>query len=82
MRRNHSFDFSWAVGNRIYQLRTARDMSQRDLAQALGSRSKHCNEIVSRWERGSASPSAETLVKLSDFFGVSVDWILKGEQDG
>ena len=79
MRRNHSFEFSWAVGNRIYQLRTARDMSQRDLAQALGSNS---NEFVSRWERGSASPSAETLVKLSDFFGVSVDWILKGEQDG
>jgi transcriptional regulator with XRE-family HTH domain len=80
MRRKHSFDFSWAVGNRIYQLRTARGMSQRNLAQALGNKSS--NELVGRWERGSASPSAETLVKLSDFFGVSVDWILKGEKDG
>lgn len=78
MRRKHSFDFSWAVGNRIYQLRTARGMSQRDLALALGNKSS--NELVSRWERGSASPSAETLVKLSEFFDVSVDWILKGEE--
>ena len=78
MRRKHSFEFSWAVGNRIYQLRTAKGMSQRELAQALGSDS---NEFVARWERGASSPSAETLVKLSDFFGVSVDWILKGEQE-
>ena len=80
MRRKHSFDFSWAVGNRIYQLRTARGMSQRELAQALGNKSS--NELVARWERGAFSPSAETLVKLSEFFDVSVDWILKGEQDG
>jgi transcriptional regulator with XRE-family HTH domain len=79
MRREHSFEFSWAVGSRIYQLRTARGMSQRDLALTLGN---HSNEFVARWERGASSPSAETLVKLSDFFGVSVDWILKGEQDG
>lgn len=80
MRRKHSFEFSWAVGNRIYQLRTARGMSQRDLALALGN--KGGNELVSKWERGASSPSAETLVKLSEFFDVSVDWILKGEQDG
>ena len=79
MRRKHSFEFSWAVGNRIYQLRTARGMSQRDLALTLGN---HSNELVARWERGASSPSAETLVKLSEFFDVSVDWILKGEQNG
>lgn len=79
MRRKHSFEFSWAVGNRIYQLRTARGMSQRDLALALGN---HSNELVARWERGASSPSAETLVKLSEFFDVTTDWILKGEQDG
>ena len=79
MRRKHSFEFSWDVGNRIYQLRTSKGMSQRELAQALGSGS---NELVARWERGASSPSAETLVKLSEFFNVSVDWILKGEQDG
>ena len=78
MRRKHSFEFSWAVGNRIYQLRTARGMSQRGLAQVLGSDS---NELVARWERGASSPSAEALVKLSEFFDVSVDWILKGEKD-
>ena len=80
MRRKHSFEFSWAVGNRIYQLRTAMGMSQRELAQALGNKSS--NELVARWERGASSPSAETLVKLSEFFDVSVDWILKGVQDG
>lgn len=79
MRRKHSFDFSWAVGNRIYQLRTARGMSQRDLALTLGN--KGGNELVSKWERGDASPSAEMLVKLSEFFDVTTDWILKGEQD-
>jgi transcriptional regulator with XRE-family HTH domain len=52
-------------------------MSQRDLALTLGN---HSNELVARWERGASSPSAETLVKLSEFFDVSVDWILKGEQ--
>ena len=33
-------------------------------------------ETISAYESGKAMPSAETLIKMSDFLGVSIDFLL------
>lgn len=34
------------------------------------------NSLISKWKKGSSTPSADMLVKLSDYFNVSVDYLL------
>ena len=46
-----------------------------ELAEALGV----SKQSVSIWEHSNVSPSVEMLVKLSDFFGVSTDYLLGRE---
>lgn len=53
----------------IYRLRTEKNMSQGDLADALGV----SRQSVSKWENGNAVPDLEKLVKLSELFGISLD---------
>lgn len=35
---------------------------------------------LSNWKNGKSEPSAKTLQKLADFFNVSVDYLLTGEE--
>ena len=65
------------LGNRIRQLRAERGWSQRELARRIGAASK---SVISYYELGERYPSYETLVRISDVFGVSIDFLLKGEQ--
>ena len=57
------------LGGTIYRLRTEQNMSQGDLAEALGV----SRQSVSKWETGGSVPDLEKLVKLSQLFGVSLD---------
>lgn len=62
--------------NRIKDLRKSKNLSQKELADIL-----FVNQTaVSQWEREVTTPTKETLIKLSDFFGVSVDYLL-GRED-
>lgn len=58
--------------NRIKQLREERSMSQVRLSIELGV----SQETVSAYENNKHYPSVQALVKLSDIFGVSCDYIL------
>lgn len=60
------------LDERIRELRTAKRVSQVELAQRLGI-TKQC---VSNWENNNIQPSLEMLVKLADFFHVSTDYLL------
>lgn len=55
--------------------RERRDISQRDVAEAVGTSGAN----VSRWEAGQAIPGEEFLAKLATFFGVSRAWLRYGE---
>lgn len=57
------------LGERIYKLRTAKDMSQVDLADALGV----SRQSISKWETNGSVPELDKLIKLSEIFGVSLD---------
>ena len=56
----------------IKQLREQRGMTQEDLAKRLGVK----YPAVSKWERGMAYPSMNTVIKMADLFQVSLDVVL------
>lgn len=60
------------LGQRINELRTAFGWSQVELAKRL-SISK---QTVSNWENENIQPSIDMLVRLSNTFGVTTDYLL------
>lgn len=62
------------LGESIYRLRTAKNMSQGDLADALDV----SRQSVSKWENNMAVPDLDKLVKLSELFGITLDELVTG----
>ncbi len=58
--------------NRIRDLREDKDLRQSDLAEATGIDQR----TISNYETGKTSPDAYALIKLADFFGVSIDYLV------
>jgi len=65
-----------ALGETLSSLRKAKGLSQEQLAEELGL----TRQTISKWELDQSTPDLEYLVQLSDFFGVSTDYLIKGEQ--
>ena len=63
-----------SIGERIYDLRNRNNMSQGNLADKLDV----SRQTISKWENNICLPEAEKLLQLSEIFGVSTDYILKG----
>lgn len=64
------------LGERIYQLRTEKEMSQGDLADAL----EVSRQSISKWETNGSVPELDKLVKLSEIFGISLDELVAGKE--
>lgn len=60
------------LNENIRLLRSARNLSQVDLAKALGV----TKQSVSNWENNNIQPSIDMLIRLSSFFAVSTDTLL------
>ena len=58
-----------ALGKNIYELRTAKNLSQGDLADLLDV----SRQSVSKWETDAAIPDLDKLIKMCDVFGVTLD---------
>ena len=58
-----------SLGKNIYELRTAKNLSQGDLAEQLDV----SRQSVSKWETDAAIPDLDKLIKMCDVFGVSLD---------
>ncbi len=65
------------LGANIQRLRKEHNMSQGDLADALDI----SRQSVSKWETDTATPDLDKLLKLSEIFGISLDELVKGEDD-
>jgi len=61
------------LAEKILKLRTARNLSQGDLAEAL----EVSRQSVSKWETGQSVPDLDKIIKLADLFGVSVDELVR-----
>ena len=63
-------------GEILRELRTSRNISQPDLAELLGKKDR---VSISNYENGKAEPKYDDLLKIADFFHVSVDYLLGRE---
>lgn len=64
------------IGSFIRELRKEKNLTQRDLADAL-----HITDrAVSKWERGLNAPDIALLEPLSELLGVSVGELIRGER--
>lgn len=58
---------------KLYTLRKSKGLSQEQLAESLNV----SRQAVSKWESGTAVPETEKLLAISEYFGVSVDYLIK-----
>ena len=58
--------------NRIKDLREDRDLRQSDLAAATGIDQR----TISNYETGKSNPDSDALIRLADFFNVSIDYLV------
>lgn len=64
-------------GERLRKLRKENDITQGQLAEKIGV----VPSAVGKYERiPSSYPSVEALIKIADYFGVSLDYLLRGKK--
>ena len=62
---------------KLYELRNAHEMTQTQLAEALGV----TTNTIANYEKGSLEPNMSVLVALADFFDVSIDYLIGRSDD-
>ncbi len=64
------------LGEKIYKLRTEKNLSQGDLSEML----EVSRQSVSKWENGAATPDLDKVIKLAEIFGITIDELVKNEE--
>ncbi len=62
---------------KLSSLRKESGLSQYALADKIGL----CQKSIDCWEKGKTEPKASSLIALADYFGVTTDYLLGGEDD-
>lgn len=65
------------IAQRLAELRREKGYSQEELAERLGL----SRQAVSKWERAESSPDTGNLVALAKLYGVTLDELLRFEED-
>ncbi len=63
-------------GKKLKELRLENGLSQQKLANELG----FCNQTISFWETGSREPDFDTLLKIANYFEISVGELLQDKE--
>ncbi len=64
--------------DRLFDLRRQAGLSQEELANLLGL----TRQAVQKWEAGTSRPDMDNLVALSNYFSVSLDYLVSGREAG
>lgn len=64
------------ISERLQQLRKDSNYSQEQLADMLGV----SRQAISKWESGQANPDLNNIIKLTQIYNVSADYILMGKE--
>lgn len=64
-------------GENLQALRKAKKMTQEKLAEELDV----SRQAIGKWESSSVYPDAERLIQISEYFGVSLDHLVKAKID-
>ena len=62
---------------RLEDLREERGLTQNEIAEAIGTSRTN----IGRWEKGLNEPSYTFVVKLANFFNVTVDYLIGNEEN-
>ena len=62
-----------ALSEKLYELRKKDGLSQEQLAEQLGV----SRQAISKWESGKAVPESDTLISISKYFDVTLDYLMK-----
>lgn len=62
------------IAERIQNLRKLKGVSQEELADKIGV----SRQAVSKWESEQSLPDVEKIILLSEYFGITTDYLLKG----
>lgn len=65
------------MANRLRQMRVSKGLNQNEVGELVGME----QSAVSKWERGATEPDHNTLRILSDYYGVSIDYLLGSSDD-
>lgn len=66
------------LSEKIYTLRRKSGLSQEQLAEIIGV----SRQAISKWEGGLSLPESEKLIAISEYFHVTLDYLLKEDADG
>lgn len=64
-------------GERLFELRKTKNISQEELAELLDV----SRQSISKWENDKAYPEMTRLLFMSDYFNVSLDYLMRGTED-
>ncbi|MCL2847046.1 MAG: helix-turn-helix domain-containing protein [Firmicutes bacterium] len=65
------------LGKRVYELRRERELSQQEVADAIGV----SQTTIGRIENGKIDVGSSTLLELAKFFNISSDYLLGIEEE-
>ena len=57
------------LGNKLKELRLQKEKSLEEVAQSIGS----TKSLLSKYERGASVPGLTPIIKLSKYYGISLD---------
>jgi transcriptional regulator with XRE-family HTH domain len=63
-----------SFGERLYELRKRKNISQEELAEMLDV----SRQSISKWENDKAYPEMTRLLFMSEYFDVSLDYLMRG----
>ena len=66
-----------SFGERLYKLRSEKNISQEELAELLDV----SRQSITKWENDKAYPEMTRLLFMSDYFKVSLDYLMRGLED-
>lgn len=70
-------DIKNIVAKNITELRLLNNMTQMELAEKLN----YSDKTISKWERAESSPDISVLVEIANLFGVSLDYLVRAENN-
>lgn len=63
-------------GEYLRKLRIERELSQEQLAEAMGL----SRQSISKWEQGVSTPDIDNFMKLAEFYSVPIESLIKAEE--
>lgn len=66
-------DLNKIVSTNLVDLRKDKGLTQQEFAEAIG----FSDKSISKWERGYAIPTVDILIKIADFYGITVNDLIQ-----